>query len=130
MTDHDKLTKAYLAQFGAVDRDENLWASEEIDELIEVDPDTVWELLLLMIEAAPSEGHLDWLAAAPLEGLILKYGDRFRARIEKTFDDDLKFRMCMAHVIIPEADPFVLDLIERALDESYPSPDHQSTKET
>lgn len=69
-------------------REERVWvngpspsASSELMDLLDVDPTEAWHLTLALIERAPGEEALAYVAAGPLEDLIGRHGRGFADRI-------------------------------------------------
>ena len=74
------------------------WATELLVHLIEDEPDVAWSLLLGLIERAPDDHALGWVAAGPLEDLLCKRGPEFIDQVEVLARDDERFRKCLTDV--------------------------------
>ena len=61
-------------------------------------PEKAWPLMVKLIEAAPSEEALAFVAAGPLEVLIRTGGDNFEDRIVQCALSDARFRRALEGV--------------------------------
>ena len=53
------------------------WAAELIRATIEAEPDHAWKMILKLIEAADDDAALAYVAAGPLEDLLMLHGADF-----------------------------------------------------
>jgi hypothetical protein len=91
--DRERLIREYIEYGEAPPGEENWgWASDRMYSLLEALPELAWEVLLEMIERAPSDSSLGFLAASPLEDLLSKDGPSFIARLEQHAVENAKFR--------------------------------------
>jgi hypothetical protein len=58
------------------------WASELLVDKISNVPEVAWQLILELIEQAPGDEALGWIAAGPLEDLLCDWGPAFIERVE------------------------------------------------
>jgi hypothetical protein len=73
------------------------------DEQIEMlhtltEPERAWPVILALIEAAPNEEALAFVAAGPLEDLIQSHGNDFADRIIERARRDPRFRSALRDV--------------------------------
>lgn len=94
--DRERLIREYI-QYGEAAAGEEKWgwASDRMYSLLDSLPELAWEVLLQMIERAPTERTLDFLAASPLEDLLSEDGAAFIARVEQRAAESAKFRYCL-----------------------------------
>ena len=94
--DRERLMQEYIAYGEASLGQENWgWASNRMYSLIERVPELAWTLILEMIERAPSDASLGFIAASPLEELLSKDGPDFVDRVEKRAVDSSQFRRAL-----------------------------------
>ena len=80
------------------DSDPLFAACEEVDELVRLEPEHGWTVILELIAAAPDDRILAMVAAGPLEDLLKKWSDQFIDRVETQARQDPKFRRCLTGV--------------------------------
>jgi len=91
--DRERLIREYIAYGEAPPGEENWgWASDRMHSLLEALPELAWEVLIEMIQRAPSDSSLGFLAASPLEDLLSKDGQSFIARAEQHAVENANFR--------------------------------------
>ena len=91
------LVDAYLLNYAT--RDESLfWAFTGLHDALISDPEHGWLLTLALIERAPDERSLAYVAAGPLEDLLYGLGDKFIDRVEALARQDPKFMQALSHV--------------------------------
>ncbi|HEX2878900.1 MAG TPA: hypothetical protein VHO25_05125 [Polyangiaceae bacterium] len=71
------------------------WASDRMYSLLEGVPELAWDLIIEMIERAPSDDSLSFIAASPLEDLLSKDGPLFITRVEDRARENTKFRRAL-----------------------------------
>jgi hypothetical protein len=119
MTSHDRgeLVTAYLAHARSAssgNSDSGLdWATDEVEALVRRDPDSAWPLMLEMIRLADNDQVLAYIAAGPLENLVVLHGPHVIDRIEAWAAADGKFRRALTGVWV---EGFVPDDIKRRLE--------------
>lgn len=84
------------------DRDRYCGAWETVYAMVRDHPDEAWTLVLEMIERAPNERMLAYIAADPLEDLIASHGCYVIDRVEDRALTDPKFRRALRGVWFPE----------------------------
>ena len=76
----DEIVAGYLANYSGDKA--TFWAFEEVCELISRDPNRLWAITLRLIEQAPDDAALSYVAAGPLEDLLAAHGPSFIERVE------------------------------------------------
>lgn len=83
----------------------NYDAVETIDELTRSDPDAAWPVIEMLIERAPTEEALAYLAAGPLENLLRKHGRVVATKIRAAAEQNAGVRAALSHVwLLPSND--------------------------
>ena len=73
-------------------------ATDRLNRAIETKPEVGWDLILMLVGAAPDDDALAWVAAGPLEDLLCEHGPAFISRAEALAQSDKRFRACLALV--------------------------------
>ncbi len=84
-----------LALEQAVDR-----PAFRLDELLEspADAENAWQMILELIDRAPDDPALSFVAAGPLEDLIRRHGAQFGERLAERANQDERFRDALRDV--------------------------------
>jgi uncharacterized protein DUF6869 len=69
-----------------------------ISELIWRDPEAAWEILLELLDRAPTDDARDRLAAGPLEDFVRDHGAAFLDRIDEQAAKDPRFREALTQM--------------------------------
>ena len=94
--DRERLIQEYIGYGEAPQGEENWgWANDRMYSLLEALPEFAWELIVEMIDRAPSDRSLGFLAASPLEDLLSKDGPLFISRIEQRAVESSKFHRAL-----------------------------------
>lgn len=94
--DRERLVREYIAYGEAPPGQEKWgWASDRMFSLLGSLPELAWELIVDMIERAPSDASLGFIAASPLEDLLSKDGPDFIDRVEKRALESAQFRRAL-----------------------------------
>jgi len=72
--------------------------SEEIRQLVEIDPDEAWKLICILVNKAPSDDLLAFIAAGPLEDLLHKHGLTVIDRVEEESRKNGRMRLALSGV--------------------------------
>lgn len=92
----DEIVSGYLANYAG---DESaFWAFEEACELLSRDPERLWRITLRLIEQAPDDAALAYVAAGPLEDILALHGPEFIERVEALARRDSRFLLALASV--------------------------------
>jgi hypothetical protein len=89
--DRERIVREYI-EYGETDAPVWGWASARMYNILEGAPELAWELIVDMIDRAPSDKSLGFVAASPLEDLLSKDGPAFVERVEHRARQDEKFR--------------------------------------
>lgn len=91
--DRERIFREYIAYGEAPLGQENWgWASARMLSILNGAPEIAWQLIVELIERAPSESSLSFFAAGPLEDLLSDHGDHFIERVELRAAQNAKFR--------------------------------------
>lgn len=74
------------------------WILEKTDVLFNSNIDEVWEITRAVIKTAPSNQALAYVAAGPLEDLLLKHGPMVIERVEQEAEKSEKFVLALSGV--------------------------------
>ena len=97
--DREKLIQEYIGYGEATPGAENWgWASARMYSLLEALPELAWGLIVDMIERAPSDKCVSFIAASPLEDLLSKDGPSFISRVEQRAVTSNPFRRALGMV--------------------------------
>ncbi|HVX15934.1 MAG TPA: hypothetical protein VHC22_32420 [Pirellulales bacterium] len=80
---------------------QNLWALEELDDLVEQSAARALEVILAILATAPSSGINDVkakLAAGPMENLLSRHGAEIIESVEKEASANPQFRLLLGGV--------------------------------
>jgi hypothetical protein len=120
--DRERLMREYIGYGEAPNGQENWgWASDRMYSILEAIPELAWNLITEMIERAPSDASLAFLAASPLEDLLSKDGPAFIDRVEQHAAESVKFARALGMMrrlgmTDEELAPSTLRAIERHLE--------------
>jgi GYF domain 2 len=80
--DEERLIREYIG-YGEADADSVQWgwASNRMYSLLVALPELAWPLIVQLIDRAPSDQSLGFIAASPLEDLLSDHGPRFIERV-------------------------------------------------
>jgi hypothetical protein len=87
-------------RFGARSRQAEMWewASEELDRLVRDDPSGALEIVGQLIEAAPNDAALAYVAAGPLETLLTFHGEQLIRDVEESAAKNGRFCRALSGV--------------------------------
>jgi hypothetical protein len=92
--EYDALRTSYLryasaaAHNSAEKQASEFWAFEAVFDLVIRDPETTWRLVTDLVRLTSDEAVLAYVAAGPLEGLLVRHGPSFIDRIEAAATED------------------------------------------
>ena len=93
-----------LATHGSEAFEQNFWALEIIWNLCKEAPLEAWEVILGLIEAAPSEKLLAAVGAGPFEDLMCDHGEVVISLVEQEAARNEKFLAAMSSVWLDSKD--------------------------
>lgn len=81
-------------------RDAEDRASDALHDMLHIskEAETAWPFILALVDSAPSDEALAFVAAGPLEDLIQMYGDDFADRMVERARRDARFRSALRDV--------------------------------
>jgi|GEM_PF-3409772 len=92
--DRERIVREYI-EYGESEVPEWGWASARMFNILEGAPELAWELIVDMINRAPSDNALGFIAAGPLEDLLSKDGATFIELVEHRARQDEKFKRAL-----------------------------------
>ena len=94
-----KLTRiASVKGYNCPEADEQFWASMELDELVNKDPDEALGIILEILNQDPDQIILANLSAGPLEDLLVRHGEEVIERIETEAKHNKAFKLLLGGV--------------------------------
>src|SRR5207245_1934496 len=91
-------------------------AWNRVTDIVLTEPERAWELLELLVEQAPTDAALGYVAAGPLEDFLVHHGRRFLGELEKRASRSAKFRLALGGVWSQgRMAPDVMDAIGRVV---------------
>lgn len=100
----EELATAYLQYFETKQEDDR-WAWSDVDQLVRRKPDQGWEVIRLLVNKAPSDEALAFVAAGPLEDLLKKHGPAVIDQIENECRENDRLRLALSGVWIGNNTP-------------------------
>jgi hypothetical protein len=97
--------------------EEYFWAHLELDELIDKDPESALNVILLVESLNPSDQILSHLAAGPLETLLARRGKYVINEVERIAAGNYGLRKLLSGVWRNKIDPEVWGRIQRLIKE-------------
>jgi hypothetical protein len=92
------LVHAFGASHGQGHREDATWARDALDAMVRNDPDAAWPLLIDLVNSSPDDATLAYIAAGPLEDLIVLHGVTMIDRIESTAATNGRLRRALTGV--------------------------------
>lgn len=65
-------------------------ATEDVEDLVRSDPEHAWRVIQVLIESAPSDHALSYVAAGPLENLLWRHGDAVAPMIRRAAENNMR----------------------------------------
>jgi hypothetical protein len=92
-----KIARRWFAEWGS---DPPVYgrATAWLMDLVDQHPDRAWNFIVTLVESAPEEGALGWVAAGSLEDLLCEHGPAFIDRIEALAGTNARFKSCLRNV--------------------------------
>jgi hypothetical protein len=95
--DRERLIQEYIGYGEALPGEENFgWASDRMYSILARIPELAWSLIIEMIDRAPSDNSVGFVAASPLEDLLSDHGPDFILRVEERALENEQFRRALA----------------------------------
>jgi hypothetical protein len=92
--DRERIIREYI-EYGEAGNPDWGWASDRMYSMLDGAPEIAWEIIVELVERAPSEGSLSFFAAGPLEDLLSKDGPAFIDRVEERAATHARFRQAV-----------------------------------
>jgi hypothetical protein len=102
--DTEDLVATYLTYFAAK-REDDRWAVTEVDDLVRRDPLRGWEITRELVRKAESDEALPYVAAGPLEDLLIHHGATVLDLIERECLDNERLPLALSGVWLDREDP-------------------------
>ena len=97
--DADALVSGYITHAGrGPDDDEYFWAWNALYEMVRDDPEGAWPIIQKLIDQAPSDQVLAFIAAGPLEDLLCEHGPAMIERVLKWAKKEYRSRRALRGV--------------------------------
>jgi hypothetical protein len=80
------------------ERSHYYWADDKLYYLVQDEPETAWAAIEEIIRVDASDAMLAYVAAGPIEHLLVQHGDEFIERIEQSARRDPTFRKMLGAV--------------------------------
>lgn len=84
---------------------------EHVEELVRDDPSSAWQIIRILLETAPSEEALGYVAAGPLENLLILHGDAIADQIRVGALGSERVREALSRVLLHP----ISEVVDRAL---------------
>lgn len=94
------VVETYL-KFHREQLDSDFWAWEEVDELVRVDPDSSWDLILALLSQTETMEQIAYVAAGPVEDWINHYGDSHLQLLKNELLSNSKLQTAITVVNLP-----------------------------
>ena len=93
----DELAATYLRHY-SFKRHEDWWTWEEVHSLVRLNPSEAWEITRILVNTAPSDEALAYVAAGPLEDLLKKHGPAVIDSIENESQQNGRLQLALSGV--------------------------------
>ena len=101
--DRDALITTYL-RHTVEKRDDDFWAWEVVGDLARgADPIAAWDLVVALLRQSPDE-YLSYVAAGPLEDMVIRHAPVLIEWIEGEAQRDARFRFALGCIWLQEGD--------------------------
>lgn len=95
--DRERIIREFI-EYGEAEDPDWGWASDRMYSILDGAPEIAWEIIVELIDRAPSEAALEYFAAGPLEDLLSKDGPTFIDRVEARAAINEKFRRAVGRL--------------------------------
>lgn len=100
MYEPDEILRKYFLHLSNTSDPELYDLVEYVDELVKADPLTAWHLVKNLIDISPSEDALSYVAAGPLENLLVRHGSTIARVIREDALRDEHVRDALSRVLL------------------------------
>ena len=85
-------------RFQAGKREEDRWAWEAVETLVDEDPEAAWRITCMLVDKTSSDDELAFVAAGPLEDLLKKHGPSLIDRVEEESRENARLQLALSGV--------------------------------
>lgn len=96
--DIKKLTQSYLEHYRSK-LDADAWAWEEVNNIVHTSADDGWLVVMELIKEASTDEELSYIAAGPLEDLLIYNGNAVIKRVEDSSTTNSKVHKTLGFVM-------------------------------
>jgi hypothetical protein len=89
--DRERIIREFI-EYGEAENPDWGWASDRMYSMLDGAPEVAWEIIVELVDRAPSEDSLSYFAAGPLEDLLSRNGPDFIDRVESRAATHERFR--------------------------------------
>jgi hypothetical protein len=93
----EEIAVTYLRYY-VLKQQEDRSALQEVDTLVRDDPTEAWEVTRILVNTAPSDEALAYVAAGPLEELLHRHGSVLIDRIEEESRGNARLQLALSGV--------------------------------
>ena len=104
----EEIAATYLRYY-VLKQQEDRSAVREVDVLVQDDPTEAWEVTRILVNTAPSDEALAYVAAGPLEELLHRHGSVLIDRIEEESRGNERLQLALSGVWGLDRDSPVFD---------------------
>ena len=104
MLAEEQIVDSYLRHY-AFKEEQDFWAFEEVNQIVRRDPAAGLRLTCLLVNKAPSDEALAYVAAGPLEDLLTFHGLSLIDQVEVAARADERFQLALSGVWLNRANP-------------------------
>jgi hypothetical protein len=104
MLPEEQVVDSYLRHY-ALKEDQDLWAFDEVDQVVRRDPAAGLRLTCLLVNKASSDEALAYVAAGPLEDLLTFHGPTLIDRVTVAARADDRLQLALSCVWLNRANP-------------------------
>jgi hypothetical protein len=99
--DEETLASTYLRQY-QTKSDSDFWAYKQVSDIVRNRPQDGWRLARRLIELAPDDAALAYVAAGPLEDMVNWWGNELREEIEQEARRNRRFLEALGMIRVSE----------------------------
>jgi hypothetical protein len=93
----NEIADAYL-RYHARKQEADRWAWEKVEDLIEHDLDEAWRIICALVSKASSDEALAYVAAGPLENLLVRHGPAVIDKVEDESRNNSRLQLALSGV--------------------------------
>jgi uncharacterized protein DUF6869 len=99
--EEETLARTYLRQYETKAK-EDFWAYGRVSDLVRNNPRVGWRITRRLVELAPTDAALAYVAAGPLEDVVNWWGNELRQDIEQEARRDRRFLTALSLIRVNE----------------------------